>query len=46
MQNSHDFRPDTPAVLIEAIGGHPLAGSGFESEEREPGFSSDSEVEE
>ena len=39
VQNSNDFRPDTPAVLIDAIGGEPLAGSGFESEEPEPGFS-------
>ena len=39
MQNSDDFRHDQPAVLIEAIGGEPLAGSGFETEEPEPGFS-------
>ena len=39
MQNSDDFRPDAPAVLINGIGGEPLAGSGFESEEPEPGFS-------
>ena len=39
MQNSDDFRPDAPAVLINAIGGEPLAGSGFESEEPEQGFS-------
>ncbi len=39
MQNSSDFRPDLSAELIDAIGGEPLAGSGFESEEPEPGFS-------
>ena len=39
MQNSNDFRPDAPAVLINAIGGEPLFGSGFETEEPEPGFS-------
>ncbi len=39
MQNSDDFRHDQPAVLIEAIGGEPLAGSGLETEEAEPGFS-------
>ena len=39
MQNSDDFRPDAPAVSINAIGGEPLAGSGFEREEPEPGFS-------
>jgi len=39
MQNSDDFRTDAPAVLIDAIGGEPLAGSGFETEEPEPGFS-------
>lgn len=39
MQNSADFRHDLSARLIDAIGGEPLAGSGFESEEPEPGFS-------
>ena len=39
MQNSDDRRPDAPAVLIDAIGGEPLAGSGFDAEEPEPGFS-------
>jgi hypothetical protein len=39
MQNSADFRHDLPAGLIDSIGGEPLAGSGFEREEPEPGFS-------
>jgi hypothetical protein len=39
MQNSDDFRHDQPAVLIGAIGGEPLAGSGFETEEPESSFS-------
>jgi hypothetical protein len=37
--DSNDFRPDAPAVLIDVVGGEPLAGSGFETEEPEPGFS-------
>jgi hypothetical protein len=39
MQNSGDFRHDLSAELIDAIGGEPVAGSGFEAEEPEPGFS-------
>jgi hypothetical protein len=39
MQNSHDFQRDLSAVSIDAIGGEPLAGSGFETEEPEPDFS-------
>ena len=39
MQNSHDFQSNLLAVSIDAIGGEPLAGSGFETEEPEPGFS-------
>ena len=39
MQNSQDFQRDLSAVSIDAIGGEPLAGSGFETEEPEPGFS-------
>ena len=38
MQNSDDRQPDAPALLIDAVGGEPLAGSGFEAEEAEPGF--------
>jgi hypothetical protein len=40
MQNSQDFQRDLGAVSIEAIGGQPLAGSGFETEEPELEFSS------
>ena len=39
MQNSDDRQPDAPAVLIDAVGGEPLDGSGFDAEEPEPGFS-------
>ena len=39
MQNPHDFQHDLSTVSIESIGGEPLAGSGFEAEEPEPGFS-------
>ena len=39
MQNADDFRTDTAAVLIAAVGGEPLTGSGFETEEPEAGFS-------
>jgi hypothetical protein len=39
MQNSQDFQRDLSAVPLDAVGGEPLAGSGFETEEPEPGFS-------
>ena len=39
MQNSQDIQRDLSAVSIDAIGGEPLAGSGFEAEEPDPGFS-------
>ena len=39
MQNSYDFQHDLSAVSLDEIGGEPLAGSGFETEEPEPGFS-------
>jgi hypothetical protein len=39
MQSSQDFQRDLSAVSLDAIGGEPLAESGFESEEPEPGFS-------
>ena len=39
MQNSDVFRDELPVLLIDAVGGEPLAGSGFEAEEPEPGFS-------
>jgi hypothetical protein len=39
MQNSKDFQPDLSGMLLDEIGGDALAGSGFETEEPEPGFS-------
>jgi len=39
MQNSYGFQCDLTALVIEEIGGEPLAGSGFETEEPELGFS-------
>jgi len=39
MQNSKDFKRELSTVSLDAIGGEPLAGSGFETEEPEPGFS-------
>jgi hypothetical protein len=39
MQNSQDLKRDLSAVSLAAIGGEPLAGSGFEAEEPEPGYS-------
>lgn len=39
MQNSQDFKRDLSAMSLDVIGGEPLAGSGFEAEEPEPGYS-------
>jgi len=39
MQNSQDYQRNLSAVSLEAIGGEPLAGSGFETEEPELNFS-------
>ena len=39
MQNSQDLERDLSAVPLDAIGGEPLAGSGFEAEEPELGYS-------
>ena len=39
MQNSQDSQRDLSAASLDTIGGEPLAGSGFETEEPEPGFS-------
>lgn len=39
MQTSQDFQRDLSAASLDAIGGEPLAGSGFETQEPEPGFS-------
>ena len=38
MQNLHDFQRDLSAESIDAVGGELLSGSGFETEEPEPGF--------
>ena len=47
MQISEDFQRDQLGVLIDAVGGEPLAGSGFENEELELSFNAaDSEGEE
>jgi hypothetical protein len=39
MQNSQDLQRDLSAVSLDAMGGEPLAGSGFETEEPESEFS-------
>jgi hypothetical protein len=39
MQNSLDLQRDWAAVLPDSIGGEPLTGSGFETDEPELGFS-------
>jgi hypothetical protein len=46
MQNVHDIERGSRTTSVDAIGGEPLAGSGFEEEEPELGFSSTEEVEE
>ena len=47
MQNPRDFQRDLSSASIDALGGEPLGGSGFETEEPEPGFTaSESEGEE
>jgi hypothetical protein len=39
MQKSQDCEQGLSAALLEAVGGEPLAGSGFETEDPETGFS-------
>ncbi len=39
MQNSQYFQRDLSAAALDKIGGEPVAGSGFETEAPEPGFS-------
>jgi hypothetical protein len=41
MQKSQNLRIDRAATLVVAVGGEPLAGSGFETEEPEPDFAAD-----
>jgi hypothetical protein len=38
MQNAQEFQRELSAASIDAVGGEPLAGSGFETEEPDPGF--------
>jgi hypothetical protein len=38
MQNSQDIQHDSSAATLDAMGGEPLAGSGFETEEPESNF--------
>ena len=46
MQNSQDIQRDSSAASLDAIGGEPLAGSGFETEESESDFHMTDEGEE
>ena len=39
MQNSKDIQRDSSAGLLDTVGGEPLAGSGFETEDPDEGFS-------
>jgi hypothetical protein len=40
MQNSQDIQQDLATASLDAIGGEPLTGSGFQTEEPALGFSS------
>ena len=46
MQDLQDIQRDTVSASLDAVGGEPLAGSGFEMEEPETGFSTTGEVRE
>jgi hypothetical protein len=46
MENLQDIQQDISATSLAAIGGEPLADSGFETEEPESGFSTSDRVEE
>jgi len=39
MQKSQDYERSSSGASIDAIGGEPLAGSGFEAEDPDSGFS-------
>ena len=41
MRKSQDLQLDKAATLLVAVGGEPVAGSGFEGEEPEPEFAAD-----
>ena len=44
MQNPQNVQRDSLLASLDPIGGEPLAGSGFETEEPESGFSTTNEV--
>lgn len=46
MQIAQDKRPKMLHPLLDAIGGEPLAGSGFEAENPDEGFTITEEAEE
>ena len=46
MQNLRDIALDSTSARLNAFGGEPLAGSGFETEEPESGFAGAEQVEE
>ena len=46
MQNSQDIQHDSSVASLDAVGGEPLTGSGFETEEPESGFHTTDEVQE
>jgi hypothetical protein len=41
MRKSQNLAIDRAATLLVAVGGEPVAGSGFEAEEPEPDFAAD-----
>jgi hypothetical protein len=41
MRKSQDLALDRAATLLVAVGGEPIAGSGFEAEEPDPSFAAD-----
>lgn len=44
MQNLPDVQRDSSATFLDAIGGEPLAGSGFDKERPDEGFSVNEEA--
>jgi hypothetical protein len=44
MQKSQDYERGLSAALLDGVGGEPLAGSGFETEDPEVGFSTTEEA--
>jgi hypothetical protein len=41
MRKSQNLPLDRAAILLIAVGGEPIAGSGFEAEEPDPSFAED-----